>query len=167
MKNLIITLALTFSILSLGAQARYLYRGATAKGNNVTYKCIHDRRVVTIYNEKNVYEDVTPKRSDGVPPGIDDMIDVADPAIIYNIFLEVFTPSERALLDNMYDLTIGYTVNSYSGNVMEVNFMFLDVSNWAKVPPDKFYRFEQKIKQRMKYILTDDYRKYNIIKTMF
>jgi len=166
MKNLIITLALIFSV-NIGAQAQFLYNGTTAKGNNVTYRCVHDRSIVRIHSVNNVYEDVTPRRSDGAPIGLDEMIKVAEPATISNIFSEIFSPSEQAALEYMRDLTIGYTINVSSGAAMEVNFMFLNRSNWAKVPPDKFYLFEQKIKQRMKFKLSDNQKKQNVVKALF
>lgn len=167
MKNLMIPLALIFSIMSVGAQAQYMYKGTTAKGSNVTYLCKHVRGIVTIYNANNVYEDVKAKRSDGLPIRMDDMIEVANPATISDIFSEVFSPSEQATLEGMRRITIGYTINPSSGDVMEVNFMFLNVSNWAKVPPDKFYLFEQKIKQRMKFTLDSIQKKQNIVKALF
>ncbi len=167
MKNLIITLALTFSVLSVGAQGQYLYDGTSAKGSNVTYVCKHNRGVVTIYNANNVYEEVTPKRSDGVPTGIDDTVQVADQNTIYDIVSEVFSPAEQEWFLKNRKITIGYTVNPSSGDVMEVKFKFLDTSNWATIPPDKFYLFEQKIKQRMKFILSTNDRKYNIVKVLF
>lgn len=163
MKNVIIALILTLSVLSVNAQGQSYYNGATAKGSNVTYNCEYLGPVVTISNVNNRYNDVKEKRSDGVRIPIDATIKAAKTGVFREIIAEVIPNSDHVWWDDIKRPGILATVNT-NGDIIEVRFVFRKDLRWGTIHPDTYFQIEQKLKQRMKFVLTDDDKKQNIIK---
>jgi len=146
---------------TLRAQQDYYANQDTVSGTNVTYRV--DRRYTGSYEINNITNTRTnqPMRllnGAFAPPPFEQykVHRIGDHAPIAKAILqEVLTPTELSAMINQTDsFDTGYVID-HNGNIVEVCFAFAANPPFSSISPDKWYSIEQKIKQRMKYTVSD------------
>lgn len=173
MKIFLLTSFVLLITIPAVCQSNYYYNGETASGTYVKYNCLRrapingqKSPVVTIANVTNKYDTVTVRRLDGkrITPG--SKIEIADKTAMYYIVNDVFPLDIIPWFDSWPYLKWIFVLDTL-GRVGEVQFTFREDSRWATIPPDLYYQFEQKLKQDMRFIITEDHLKQNVIKAIW
>ncbi len=167
-------ITLLFSIVLLASAndvcaQQYYTPGQDIAGNGFVYKCIYKGNI-EIYNANNVLTDAVQTRKNGnpiiynVPLNAQPRNILHEPSIyltLVDIFNSVLTASDKDKLRADFLGLIMY-INSDTGKVMEVHYFFHPARDgFVHIAPEKYFAIEQKIKQRMSFIVTAEGKTLN------
>jgi hypothetical protein len=162
---LILTALCIFAGASMKAQTTDYYTGKTEiTGNNYTYKLSENNTLLILSNVKNNKLwtiQYWPNGEQARPVEISYAVHYIDKYMALNIFKEVFCSDEIAAFKSSkgQGLAIGIDcVVAPNGDIFEVEFSFNNHPMLKSINPDKFYSFELKLKEKLKYRIEERFK---------
>jgi len=162
---LILTALCIFAGASLKAQTIDYYTGKTEIiGNNYTYKISERNTLLILSNIKNKKFGTIQYWPDGEQARrveISYVVHKIDKSMALTVFKEVFSSDEIVEFKSTkgQGLAIGIDcVVAPNGDLLEVEFLFDNHPMLKSINPDKFYSFELKLKEKLKYYMEERFR---------
>ena len=171
MKKIFLLTLVCFNIINLTAQINYYEDTKTFYEDGYTYQCdVPIWKSLTLYNIKNklTYANVRYKaKGDIFDPISGARLDLFEDdewtkPLCYSIVNNAFSDTEKARVKGHELLTTMY-INSETGKVMEVNFMFTTFSPYATIPVSVYRKIETEIKSKVWFTPTEKGKKLNYI----
>jgi len=162
---LIITALCIFTGASLKAQTIDYYTGKTEIiGNNYTYKISERNTLIILSNKKNTKFGTIqywPNGEQARRGEISYAVHKTDKSMALTVFREVFSSDEIATFKSFkgQGLAIGIDcIVGANGDLLEVEYSFNIHPLLKSINPDKFYSFELKLKEKLKYYMEVRFR---------
>lgn len=170
MKSFIAFIYLTICALSTLAQTNYYYtQTKTFNENGYTYQCdVAPSKLVQLYNKENklTYTKWVFKDTGKEPPMPYDINDVEEDRWTkrkcYSIVNSAFSTAEKQRVKGE-ELDICMYIDSNTGKVTEVNFIFLANDNLATIPISVYRKIEVELIQNIWFITTTEGKKMNYL----
>lgn len=170
MKSFIAFIYLTICALSTLAQTNYYYtQTKTFNENGYTYQCdVAPSKLVQLYNKENklTYTKWVFKDTGKEPPMPYDINDVEEDRWTkrkcYSIVNSAFSAAEKQRVKGE-ELDICMYIDSNTGKVTEVNFIFLANDNLATIPISVYRKIEVELIQNIWFITTTEGKKMNYL----
>ena len=176
MKTRIITLifiGILFCMTDMNAQTRFYDTNRTFNEQGFTYisYVVSGGAMVHLHNKDHQWIGVTQRNRDGTEGN---EIELPSPfqtntaaqmrQLAHSIINNAFTPAEKQRIRGER-LTIIMYVDSQTGRVDDVEFMFLRMRGFATIPVTTYRRIELELKERIQFIPTDAGRSRNFLMT--
>ena len=159
-------LLLCAAIPFCGAAAQDYYTGRTSvDGTNVTYDVSVEGRYFDLENVENVLRNELNRFADGTPIGF--RLAGLQPLVqdqIYRAVRETFSPSELAALKASDRTFMANVLVGGDGITRELDFSVPNHPTFLRLPPDKYYTLEQKLKQYLVHSFDPDSKPVALIR---
>jgi len=165
MKKIIFTLSFFISTALWSQETNYYLNQDTVKSPQATFivtRTLHQPgAVIKIRNINNALDTVTIRRNDGKPcvnaivyPLEPDFMDVVNDIFKQTTYESWFTK------DRQFKCLLWLDTN---GNILEVEYMFKNDSQWATIPPHAYALLEKELKSKVKYEISEELKAQNYI----
>lgn len=166
MKKLFFIIAsIILCVTLIEAQTIDYYTGKTEIiGNNYTYKISERNTLIILSNKKNTKFGTIqywPNGEQARRGEISYVVHKTDKSMALTVFKEVFSSDEIATFKSTkgQGLSIGIDcIVGAKGDLLEVEIVFNKHPLLKSINPDKFYSFELKLKEKLKYYMEERFR---------
>ncbi len=169
MRKYVVFIIATIFTLGLFAQSNSVVT-EDIKGDGYTYikETLNNTLKVKLYNKENEYTNVPLiNKNTGKRPSIrlqekrveDDDLTFSRIDMIIN---KAFTDAQKEAVKG-HCLGVAIYINSTTGRIMEIDYSFIKTSPFADIPVSVFREIEFKVKDEIRFMITDAGKKYNYV----
>lgn len=165
-RMLLLTGLLLFSVCILGQNSDIVT--TTLQGDGYTYVKRYKHALVELYNSENSYVDVPlVYKSTGERPPFDLREQrVEEDGWSHDMTMSIINGAfsrDQKLLVSDRKLGIAIYINSTTGRISDVRFVFLERGPFSKIPLSVFREIEVKLKEEVYFTLTEAGRNVNYV----